>query len=468
MLTRPTDAGTRRTRRRDGQQGQIVVVFALMLVVLMGFAALVVDIGVLRRANQELWSALDAGALAGASQLPANGSNATTLASKFARDNYPGLPSGDISISYRCLVGDRDGNSVPDSMDIPVVCDPGGNVAGQWICADGVCAAPCVPSEGDTCNTIVVTSRATVPFRFGPAVGVDEGRTQIVTSAACKGPCGAAPDVPLDLVVIVDRTSSMSATDMTDAKDAAKSVLTYLNPASQHVALGLLGPSNTGTSCSGANSPAKGLGGSAAQYGSTYPSDLSKWIPVGLTGTGGAPVNESYLSGTAVNPSSLIVKTINCMTQSSTGTNLSTPIKMARQYLAASGRSGVKKAILFETDGTPNYSSAGTASDFTCLAASTEAAAAKTANVEIFTVGFGVTSADLCPDTSGTWKGKSVTHVLADMATLSVDDAGCVAAENTDGDNFFCQPKSGDLQSVFVSAVTQLTTGTRLVRLPGS
>ena len=53
------------------------------------------------------------------------------------------------------------------------------------------------------------------------------------------------------------------------------------------------------------------------------------------------------------------------------------------------------------------------------------------------------------------------------MATLSTDD-GCIAAENTDGDNFFCQPRSEDLKSVFVTAVTQLTTGTRLIQLPGS
>ena len=75
------EPGMRLARRRsDGQQGQMIVVFALILTVLLGFAALVVDVGVLRRANQELWSAIDAGALAGASQLPANGTNANTLA----------------------------------------------------------------------------------------------------------------------------------------------------------------------------------------------------------------------------------------------------------------------------------------------------------------------------------------------------------------------------------------------------
>ncbi len=454
-------------RRADGQRGQMIVIFALMLCVLMGFAALVLDVGVLRRANQELWSALDAGALAGASQLPASGPNARTVALEFAQKNYAGLPAANVTVSYRCLVGDRDGNGVFDANDVPSVCNPGPNVFGAWVCSAGVCVAPCVPAEGDTCNTIVLTSTATVPFRFGPAVGVTSGTTQIVTSAACRGPCGAAPTVPLDLVVIIDRTSSMSAADMTNAKDAAKSLLTYLDPAIQHVGMGLLGPSKTTSTCSGVNTPAKGVGGSAPEYGSTYPVDLPKWIPVGLTGTG-APVNESYLNAAgAANPSSLIVKTINCMSSSSTGTNLSTPIKMARQYLVASGRAGVAKAILFETDGTPNYNSAGTAADFTCLAANTESTAAKTAGIEIFTVGFGVTSADLCPDTTGFYKSKSVTRVLADMANTSIDN-GCIAAENTDGDHFYCQPRSEDLQSVFVSAVTALTGSTRLVHLPGT
>jgi hypothetical protein len=408
-----------------------------------------------------------AGALAGVSQLPASGNAASTMALDYAQKNYSSLPTSNVTTSFRCFVGDRDRNGTFDASDVPSVCDPGLNAAGHWVCEDGVCAAPCVPAEGDKCNTVVVTATVTVPFRFGAAVGVNSGTTQIVTSAACKGPCGALPTVPIDLVVVVDRTSSMSSTDLTNAKDAAKAVLTNLDPAIQHVGLGLLGPSQTTPTCTGANSPAKGIGGNAANYGSAYPGDLAKWIPVGLTGTG-APVNESYLNAAgAANPNSLIVKTINCMSSSSTGTNLSTPMKMARQYLAASGRAGVAKAILFETDGSPNYNSAGTASDFTCQAANTEATSAKAAGIEIVTVGFGVTSADLCPDTSGFYNGKSVTRLLADMANTSIDN-GCVAAENTDGDHFYCQPRSEDLKSVFVSAVSVLTGGTRLVHVPGT
>ena len=99
-------------------------------------------------------------------------------------------------MSFRCLVGDRDNNGIFDAGDVPSVCNPGANVAGLWVCSAGVCAAPCVPAEGDVCNTIVLSSAVTVPFRFGGAVGVNDGSTQVVVSAACRGPCGAVPDVP--------------------------------------------------------------------------------------------------------------------------------------------------------------------------------------------------------------------------------------------------------------------------------
>ena len=55
-------------REPKREQGQIIVLFVLAIVVIMGFAALVIDVGVLRNANQNLWNAMDAGSLAGASQ----------------------------------------------------------------------------------------------------------------------------------------------------------------------------------------------------------------------------------------------------------------------------------------------------------------------------------------------------------------------------------------------------------------
>ena len=42
------------------------------------------------------------------------------------------------------------------------------------------------------------------------------------------------------------------------------------------------------------------------------------------------------------------------------------------------------------------------------------------------------------------------------MATSS-DNTGCVAAENTDNDHFFCQAKTDDLTQAFKSAALALT-----------
>ena len=70
----------------------------------------------------------------------------------------------------------------------------------------------------------------------------------MVTSAACKGPCGASPAVPVDLVIILDRTGRWRmASNTVGAKiqalqTAAKTVLSVYDPAKQRVALALTGP----------------------------------------------------------------------------------------------------------------------------------------------------------------------------------------------------------------------------------
>ena len=111
--------------RRDGERGQILVMFTLVLVVLMGFAALVIDVGVLRKANQDLWNSLDSGALAGAVSLPDDSAAATAAARRFATENYPGLDPATISVGFRCVVGDRNNDGTPDPGDVPAVCNPG-------------------------------------------------------------------------------------------------------------------------------------------------------------------------------------------------------------------------------------------------------------------------------------------------------------------------------------------------------
>jgi hypothetical protein len=205
-------------------------------------------------------------------------------------------------------------------------------------------------------------------------------------------------------------------------------------------------------------------------YGTNPATDLDKWVPIGLTGIGAPGYDEAYVdSNGALNPSSHIVSAIGCFDHpGGTGTNLATPMAMARQYLQTFGRPGVKWGIILETDGQPNYGGTGDPTNYTCAQASVEATAAKNAGIEVFTIGFGLDGANNvnCPDSSGTWSSKKVTNLLANMASQPSADDLCTATENSDGDHFFCQPKTSDLTAVFSVAAAQFAgIRTHLVRL---
>lgn len=79
--------------------GQATVLTAVMLVVLLGMAALVLDIGAWYRADRAAQSTADAAALAGAQALPSSPSNADTLAIQYADKNGSGVSLGDIAVS---------------------------------------------------------------------------------------------------------------------------------------------------------------------------------------------------------------------------------------------------------------------------------------------------------------------------------------------------------------------------------
>ena len=192
-----------------------------------------------------------------------------------------------------------------------------------------------------------------------------------------------------------------------------------------------------------------------SEYGTDTVADLSKWMIVGLTGTGGGQqVNEAYATNGILNDSSQLAKAIDCFQLSSTGTNLATPMRMAHAYLEAYGRPGVKQGIIFESDGTPNYNgNSGDANNYTCGEALDAAADAKAAGIEIFTIGFDVVGQN-CPDRS-----KTATVALAEMATGSIlggTSCGSNGDENRDGDHFFCEPAGSDLSAVFQAAAVQL------------
>ncbi len=462
-----------RGRGAGRERGQIIVLFALVLVVILGFSALVVDLGMLRNDRQTLVNTLDSAALAGGTLLPVDGSvagsatRANTLITNTITANFPSLPSSAYTITYKCLIG-VDASTPPKpyiSRDIPLVCDPSHSLGRAAVASDFAGAgdtrfSSCDPTVGDKCNTVVVAGVATTPFSFARVVGVNSGSTGVVTSVACNGPCGQSPLTPVDVMLVIDRTGSMNGTDTTNAKAAANSLVSIYDPSLQWLGLGTLGPSTTSGGCVAA--PAGSIGTA------NPPGDLPRWRPVGLSGTGSS-VDTDFSSVSAA---------ISCYTNSGTGTDLADPMTMAAYELTHNGRTGVRKGIIFETDGQPNAGVA--AGPNYCLLANNAATAAKAPQagapdgIEIFTIGFGLDAASggdpACPDTSGTFKGKTATALLASMSTQpTVGTTTCDATENTDNDHFYCIGKTGastDLSDIFKAAGAQLAKGvSHLVQL---
>src|SRR3954469_13612856 len=85
-------------RWRD-ESGQAIVLSAVWMVVLLGMAGLVIDVGSWYRAPRNLQSDADAAALAGAQELPDDTATAGVMAKSFAKKNGYTLPASDISFS---------------------------------------------------------------------------------------------------------------------------------------------------------------------------------------------------------------------------------------------------------------------------------------------------------------------------------------------------------------------------------
>jgi Flp pilus assembly protein TadG len=82
------------------QTGQATVLTLVFLTVLLGMAALVLDVGSWYRADRDTQSTADSAALAGAQALPDSTADASSLASNYASKNGGGLDGVSFSSSY--------------------------------------------------------------------------------------------------------------------------------------------------------------------------------------------------------------------------------------------------------------------------------------------------------------------------------------------------------------------------------
>ncbi|HWB57805.1 MAG TPA: pilus assembly protein TadG-related protein [Gaiellaceae bacterium] len=101
-------------RGRSSESGQVVVLLVAFVPVLLGAAAMVLDVGSWYRADRAAQAAADAAALAGAQELPATDA-ASALANEYAAKNG----GGDLTISFSTRVIENDVITVTVSRPAP-------------------------------------------------------------------------------------------------------------------------------------------------------------------------------------------------------------------------------------------------------------------------------------------------------------------------------------------------------------
>ena len=227
--------------RFKDEHGAIAVLAALTIVILFAAVAFVIDISRLYHERQVLQNAVDFGSLAGAQDLPVQGAPAAAIANadaiKVATANAPQVTAANLTITYQCIVGDQDGDGVPDVGAVPFVCGPTGTWSSGWVKKGATrLVHDCNPFAGDKCNTIKLQTSSTIPYYFAPVIGINNGSTGAVNAASCKGSCGAAA-APIDVVMVLDRTGSMSDADVANVRNAALSVLDFYDASDQWIGM---------------------------------------------------------------------------------------------------------------------------------------------------------------------------------------------------------------------------------------
>jgi Flp pilus assembly protein TadG len=447
-------------RRAGEESGAIVVLFALLLIILFAAVAFAIDLSRLFHERQVVQNAVDFGALAGAQELPAQGSTqgsaAVSEAIRVTLHNAPFLQASQIAVTFKCVVGDSDGDGVGDATEVPFVCGPAtGTWTTGWKVKHGRAQHACDPFAGDKCNTIAVRTSTIVDYVFAPVIGINQGNTGSVSAASCRGACGSI-DNPLDVVMVIDRTGSMTAQDLANAKNAALSVLDFYDSRQHHVGVVALPYKKTTAPCD-VNNP------------QLYPQAAASFWQI-------SPLSSDYdrADGT-LNTSSSIVQSINCLIRAGSPTvrvngvdrtnaghtNLGDPLDAAREMLQNQGRPDVPDVIIFMTDGEANQP----VGFNPCNYLNSKASIAKAANQTVYTIAYGVATARCGQDTSGTFRNAFASTNLARAATNSTDDlpGGCGANENKDGDNYFCESGSGDLEPVFRQVAAATLGHSRLV-----
>jgi hypothetical protein len=184
------------------QDGQVIYLAAATLVVVLGMAALSIDIGYALHCQRELQSCADEAASAGGSAFTnANSVIPTTVADEYSGDSaspvnaiyniHHDLNNMTVTVNYACVTG-----STATNLNLPP-CVQYSTLSSTAGCTGG-------------CNVIQVVETATVPTFFAKVFGIS---SIPITATASASASGALP-VPYHIMMVLDTTASMgSGTD---------------------------------------------------------------------------------------------------------------------------------------------------------------------------------------------------------------------------------------------------------------
>jgi Putative Flp pilus-assembly TadE/G-like/von Willebrand factor type A domain len=477
------------------QDGSVLVLVVLAMVVLLGFTGMVIDLGRVWVAQRQLQAAVDASALVAGQNLPnATSSYSSALSyggtGKNAVGGY-GVTANAPSVTFQCVShapNYTSGSSPTCPADTSNTnCQPTG-------------AQPTQPTGATTCNAVHVTETAKVKTTFLSLFLP----SFTVSASATAGARGGVPH-PLNVYVILDNTQSMtdnctsSVTGISGtpqrldcAKAGVRALLQALWPCDSSLASCGSATPNTGGQL-GANvaAPVDEVGmlvypaisgnppststlnkevdcSSSSTFNVTYPQWNSYTYNSALP-DGGIPSSDVYsgyqavalssdyrpsVANPALNWTSNLVESVDwgqCSGSKYPGGNyyglkdiggqgsyLAGAITEAQHLLDQNARPGATNAIIVESDGQLTKPKTFTDNN-PCNSAIQAATQAKAAGTTIYSIAYG-DDGTKCPDTNYSYTDTQTMQGIASNA-----------------ETFFNQPTPGDLTQTFQQVGTDLT-----------
>jgi hypothetical protein len=414
----------RTARARVAQAGQTLPLVVVFMFTILIFAGLVIDLGNAYRVQQALQASADASAAGGAGELtltyPPIAANATAAAQKY------GSQSG----------GEN-----------PITGVPAANVT-QSVTVD------CQTQDGFNCtsgtpNTVTVDETAKVPTYLLKLLGFDT-ITLKAHAQACS-PCGG---LPLDVMIVLDRTGSMSASNkLPKAKAGIMAFLNTMDPTVDNVGLAVLPPApSTAAACTDVDPYFSG------DTSGTYSLANPAYTVVPLSNTYASSVGQ-------LNVASPLVSTVNCV-QAGGSTAYAEALDAAYAELQADGRPDAQQAIVILSDGAANTGPSGLPSTSPyrtnpCGQGVTSAGTAKAAGVLVYSIAYTADQDDCYAAVGADVGGTIVTQYQTNLESPYLGAENALEDISTPGNGYFYNlPDPTSLTGIFRQIAANIAGGT--------